>query len=82
MISYSSNKPFVFFVLINFFHGDSVEYLYTKANSSSTFKCNLLFEHIGLCISVHSQFLQSYHSNLQIWPWFDFLRGEKGESEH
>lgn len=63
MISYSNCRPFVFLVRVNFFHEDSAEYLYSKANSSSTFKSNVPFKHIGLCISTHSQLLQSYHSN-------------------
>lgn len=64
MISYSSYQPFVFFVLVNIFHGDSNLILYTKSHLNA-FKCNLLFKHIGLCISMHTQFFQSYHSNSQ-----------------
>ena len=63
MINYSNYRLFVFLVLINFFHEDSAECLYSKANSSSVFKSNLPFKYIGLCISTHSQLLQSYHSN-------------------
>lgn len=70
-------STFCIFVLVYIFHGDSAEYLYTKANSSSTFKCNLLFKHIGLCISVHSQFLQSYHSNSHKFGLGWFFKGRK-----
>lgn len=76
MISYSSYQPFVFFVLVSIFHGDSNLIIYIKSHLKA-FKCNLLYKHIGLCISMRTQFLQSYHSNSQKFGLGWIFKGRK-----